>query len=112
MTSGVLDLTHEEQLRFWHLRTGTMDFLTKPMADDGVWTVSRILSLWNLPTPELIEAKEMPHGLLSWTGIGKSLMDFLHGFVAISGSKLRMDRRATPTSRRLYLQSACAGCFA
>ena len=33
----------------------------------------------------------MPHGLLSWTGIGESLMDFLHGFVAISGSNETWD---------------------
>ena len=103
MTSGVLDLTHEEQLRFWHLRTGTMDFLTKPMADDGVWTVSRILSLWNLPTPERIEEAGMPHGLLSWTGIGKSLMDFLHGFVAISGSNSEWtDEQLQPLADYIY----------
>ena len=103
MSSGALDLTHEEQHRFWHLRTGTMDFLTKPMADDGVWTVSRILSLWNLPTPELIEAKQMPHGLLSWTGIGESLMDFLHGFVAISGSNTEWtDEQLQPLVDYIY----------
>ena len=103
MSSGVLDLTHEEQLRFWHLRTGTMDFLTKPMADDGVWTVSRILSLWNLPTPERIEDSGMPHGLLSWTGIGKSLMGFLHGFVAISGSDSEWtDEQLQPIADYIY----------
>jgi len=103
MSSGILDLTQEEQLRFWQLRTGTMDFLTKPMADDGVWTVSRILSLWNLPTPERIEQEAMPHGLLSWTGIGKSLMDFLHGFVAISGSDTEWtDEQLQPLADYIY----------
>ena len=44
LTEGGINLSLEEQLRFWRLRTGTMDFLTKPMVEDGVWTVSRILA--------------------------------------------------------------------
>ena len=86
LTEGGINLSLEEQLRFWRLRTGTMDFLTKPMVEDGVWTVSRILGLWNMPTQEQIDDTEMPHALLSWTGIGESLMSFLHGFVVVSGS--------------------------
>ncbi|MEE2836060.1 MAG: c-type cytochrome [Myxococcota bacterium] len=103
MSSGVMDLSPQEQLRFWSLRTGTMDFLTKPMADDGVWTVSRILNLWNLPTPAQLEQAEMPHGQLSWTGIGRSVMGFLHGFVAISGSnRTWTDEQLMPLEQYLY----------
>jgi len=103
MSSGAIDLSPEEQLRFWNLRSGTMDFLTKPMVDDGVWTVSRIINLWNLPTPERIEAAGMPHALLSWTGIGESVMSFLHGFVGISGSSEHWDDHALqPLADYLY----------
>ena len=56
-----------------------MDFLTKPMVEDGVWTVSRILGLWNMPTQDQIDDTEMPHALLSWTGIGESLMSSCMG---------------------------------
>ena len=79
-----------------------MDFLTKPMADDGVWTVSRILNLWNLPTPAAEQA-EMPHGQAGWTGIGRSVMGFLHGFVAISGSnRTWTDEQLMPLEQYLY----------
>lgn len=69
-------LTIEEQGRFLGLQTGTMDFLTKPLVDDGVWTVSRILPLWNLP-------EGLPHEWLSWNGGVPSLENFLEGFVVI-----------------------------
>ena len=75
--------TVEEQERFLALKPGTMDFLTKPLVDDGVWTVSRILSLWNLPDEAQLKAAQMPHEMLSWNGGVKRTMDFLKGFVAI-----------------------------
>lgn len=76
-------LTVEEQGRFLALQTGTMDFLTKPLVDDGVWTVSRILSLWNLPDADQRAAAHMAHERLSWTGGVPSLENFLQGFVVI-----------------------------
>ena len=73
-------LTLEEQGRFLALPTGTMDFLTKPLVDDGVWTVSRILSLWNLPVGRV-------HEQLAWTGGVPTLENFLEGFVVIGVGK-------------------------
>lgn len=73
-------LTIEEQGRFLALPTGTMDFLTKPLVDDGVWTVSRILSLWNLPAGRA-------HELLAWNGGVPTVENFLEGFVVIGVGK-------------------------
>lgn len=87
-------LTIEEQGRFLGLQTGTMDFLTKPLVDDGVWTVSRILSLWNLTTAEQRAVTGQPHELLSWTGGVPTLENFLEGFVVIGAG-----RAEWPTAR-------------
>ncbi|MEL6182211.1 MAG: hypothetical protein AAFS10_24850, partial [Myxococcota bacterium] len=67
--------------------TGTMDFLTSPLVEDGVWTVSRILPLWNITTPAQEQAYGMPHSMLSWTGVVPSLPRFLMGFVDIGVSE-------------------------
>ena len=80
-------LTLQDQERFLALRTGTMDFLTKPLVDDGVWTVSRVLPLWNLPDATQRAAAGMPNELLSWNGGTRSVEEFLAGFVAFGGSK-------------------------
>ncbi len=71
------------QSRFLDLQPGTMDFLTPPLLDDEVWTVSRILSLWNLPSAEQREAMDMPTEMLSWTGGTNRLDQFIVGFVAL-----------------------------
>ena len=64
--------------------TGTMDFMMQPLPlDDGVHTVSKILSLWGLPSPQEADAAGMPNELLAWTGGAESLIEFLDGFVAI-----------------------------
>lgn len=71
------------QSRFLDLQPGTMDFLTPPLLDDEVWTVSRILSLWNLPSAEQRDAAGMPTEMLSWTGGTNRLDQFIVGFVAL-----------------------------
>jgi hypothetical protein len=76
-------LSVDEQGRFLTLRPGTMDFLTKPLVDDGVWTVSRILSLWNVPDGPQRTRAGMPHEMLSWNGGVDSVESFLKGFVTI-----------------------------
>jgi hypothetical protein len=64
--------------------TGTMDFMMAPLPlDDGTHTVSKILSLWGLATPDEARAEGMPNELLAWTGGAESLIEFLDGFVAI-----------------------------
>lgn len=65
---------------------GTMDFLIAPLPlDDGVHTVSRIISLWDLPEPDEQRAYGMSHAQLAWTGGAPSLESFLDGFVKIGG---------------------------
>ncbi len=94
-TSG--SLTVEEQGRFLSLLTGTMDFLTRPQIDDGVWTVSRILPLWNLPVG-------VPHEHLSWSGEVVRLEDFLQGFVVLGDGRAEWtDDRLAPLAE--YLRS-------
>ena len=83
-TTGGIEL--EDQARLMALRSGTMDFLMKPLVDDGVWTVSRILSLWNIPSGEQRSAAKMPHEMLSWNGGVSSLGLFIDGFVVIGAS--------------------------
>lgn len=102
-TNGSISV--EDQGRFLALPTGTMDFLTEPLVDDGVWTVSRILSLWNIPTPEMRDAIGMDHAYLSWTGGATTLDSFISGFVAIGVA----DPAAWPPERieplKAYLES-------
>jgi hypothetical protein len=76
-------ITVEQQEQFMAKPPGTMDFLTEPLVDDGVWTVSRILSLWNIPTEEMRAEIGMDHAFLSWTGGATTLDSFISGFVAI-----------------------------
>ncbi len=73
----------DDQEKFMASRRGTMDFLTEPIIDDGVWTISRILPLWNLPDDTLRAAAGMPHEMLSWTGGSMSLEKFLLGFARL-----------------------------
>ncbi|MCU0701076.1 MAG: hypothetical protein MUC96_31595 [Myxococcaceae bacterium] len=97
-------LTVQDQERFLALRPGTMDFLTKPLVDDGVWTVSRILPLWNLPDATQRADAGMAHELLSWNGGTRSVDEFLAGFVAFGGSKETWTReQLLPLAE--YLQS-------
>ncbi|MBS2023093.1 MAG: c-type cytochrome [Deltaproteobacteria bacterium] len=93
--TGNTQLNAEEQSRFWALRPGTMDFLTKPLIEDNVWTVSRILALWQIPDATQRAAHGMPHELLSWTGGVENAMTFLEGFVAIG----KADPALWPDSR-------------
>ncbi len=81
-------LTAEEQGKFLALRTGTMDFMTKPLVEDNVWTVSRILPLWNMPDAARRAAAGMPHEMLSWNGGVDTLESFLKGFVTYGQSQV------------------------
>ena len=124
-------VTVEEQERFLGLKLGTMDFLTKPLIDDGVWTVSRLISLWNLPDDGQRSAAKMPHEMLSWNGGVKRTMDFLKGFVAIGVGTPWTEQRLLPlelylrtlrapapltaaeeieTGARLFVDKGCLGC--
>jgi len=91
----------DAQSRFLDLEPGTMDFLTPPLVDDGVWTVSRIISLWNLPSARQREAAGMPTEMLSWTGGTRSLEQFITGFVALGVA----DTDAWPSERIAPLEA-------
>lgn len=101
-------LTVADQERFLALVPGTMDFLTAPLLDDGVWTISRIVSLWDLPDEQARKAAGMPNELLSWNGGARSLMDFLHGFAAIGAGDAWPDERLIPLRDYVYTLRAPA----
>jgi mono/diheme cytochrome c family protein len=116
---------------------GTMDFVIEPLPlDDDVHIVSRILPLWEIPTTEEAMAHGAPHAQLAWTGAAPTLMDFLRGFIAVTGSAddwpdarleplhdylltLRApvnpnppDPVAVDAGRRLFAVTGCADCHA
>ncbi len=93
MTSSA-PLSVADQERFHALAPGTMDFLTAPMLDDGVWTVSRTLPLWNL--------RPADDERLSWNGGVHTLMQFIHGFAAIGVGETWTDDRLIPLRDYIY----------
>jgi len=129
-----IDLTVPEQELFLQLPGGTLDFMFKPLLDDGYWTVSRAVALWNMPDGAQRAAAGMPHEMLALNGGVPRLMDFLHGFVAIGVSKnewtdarllpleeyvrsLRapanlqpLDAEAVKAGARLFVQKGCLDC--
>ncbi len=125
---------HERQYASW--RPGTMDFLIAPLPlDDEVHTISKVLSLWGIPSAERERAAGMPHAMLGWTGGTRSLEVFLKGFVALGAgtaasyppevlapmieylSSLRAPRAlaAPPVERvehgkRVFVEGGCRAC--
>jgi hypothetical protein len=67
-------------------KTGNQDFLIAPVGfDDKVHTVSKVQSLWELPSPEEMASEGGEHhALLGSTGGTASIDTFLTGFVALS----------------------------
>ncbi|MBS1148466.1 MAG: hypothetical protein H6Q89_164 [Myxococcaceae bacterium] len=102
ITSAGAQLTLEDQVRFLALAPGTMDFLTPPLLDDGVWTVSRILPLWDLPGSEARARAGMAHEMLSWNGGVHSLMEFIEGFVAIGVGPAWTQEQLIPLRDYIY----------
>jgi len=102
LTASGKPLSIEDQERFLSLTPGTMDFLTAPLLDDGVWTVSRIVSLWDLPTEAERRAAGMPDEMLSWNGGVHALMQFIHGFAAIGTGDAWTDDRLFPLRDYVY----------
>jgi hypothetical protein len=78
-------VTPETQRQYLTWPAGTQDFVISPVgAEDHVHTVSKMISLWNLHTPEQMQAAGGPHAMLGWTGSTPGLDSFLAGFVALS----------------------------
>ncbi len=93
-TDMEMTLSVEAEGHYAGWRTGTMDFLIEPLPlDDGVHTVHKILPLWGIPTEAEIEDYEMPSAMLSWTGGGTDLYQFLESFVLIGGGDLELSPR-------------------
>jgi len=81
--------TAENEGYYARWRSGTMDFFIQPLVfDDGVHTVSKISSLWNLPPRAELDAAGIQGAMLGWTGSTSSLLNFLVGFVDLGGGKL------------------------
>lgn len=77
-------VSYEDEGHYAHWLSGTMDFMMAPLPlDDTVHTVSKIISLWDIPAEDEEESYDMPHAMLSWSGGAQSVMQFLRGFVAI-----------------------------
>ena len=88
-TEVEMDISIEAEGHYANWRTGTMDFLIEPLPlDDGIHTIHKILPLWSIPTEEEIAAYDMPSAMLSWTGAGTDLYQFLEGFILIGGGTL------------------------
>lgn len=63
---------------------GTQDFVMSPVPiDDGVHVISKISSLWGLAQADDVGRYEMVHAQLGWTGVARSLEDFLEAFVRL-----------------------------
>jgi len=88
-TDMEMTMSHAAEGNYADWKTGTMDFLIEPLPlDDGVHTVHKILPLWGIPTEEEAAAHGMPGAMLSWTGGGTDLYQFLEGFILIGGGTL------------------------
>jgi mono/diheme cytochrome c family protein len=88
-----------------HWRTGTMDFLIEPLPmDDGVHTISKISSLWSLPSGDELAARGITSAQLGWTGGTQSLLHFMRGFVDLGGGTIAdwPDDRLGPVMDYVY----------
>jgi len=76
----------ESQHAYSQWLPGTMDFFIEPLPiDDGVHTVSKVSSLFGIPTEaEQVDAG-MAHAMLGWTGNTVSLENFVGQFDALGG---------------------------
>ena len=91
--------TAENERYYARWRSGTMDFFIQPLPfDDRVHTVSKISSLWGLPTQVELDTAGIGSAMLAWTGGTSSLAHFLAGFVDLGGGRLAdwPDKRLAP----------------
>ena len=75
----------EEAYASW--KSGTMDVFIAPLPiDDGVHVVTKIPTLWSIPTKKEVEQFDMDSAMLSWNGGSPSLEHFLKGYISLSGT--------------------------
>ena len=68
-------------------KAGTMDVFIPPLPiDDEVHIVSKIPSLWSIPTQEEQSEFDMPSAMLAWNGASPHLEHFVSGFLALGDS--------------------------
>jgi len=91
--------TPEEMKMNWATWPGVMDFLVRPMQDDGIHGMTRIMNTSAITTDEHVLKQ---HGLsqqqgLGWNGGGYDLIQFIRGFITITPSD-----PVTPESREEF----------
>ncbi len=86
---------------------GTQDFMVWPVPlDDNVHIVSKIQSLWQLPTQEEVAQHKMPHKMLGSAGTTATLHNFFAGFSVLSGGNSAAPYKAE--ALRAYLHTLVA----
>ena len=92
------NITQENHIAFSTWKPGTQDFLMQPLPfDDGVHTISRTTSIWDIPTDAQAIEAGMPHQMLGNTGATRRLDYFVEWFVRFMNGDLRYwneERRA------------------
>ncbi len=87
--AAIPDFSPDTQAAYAGWKPGTMDFVIVPLPiDDGVHTISKIMSLWGLADASDVAAYEMDGALLGHTGVATSLASFLRGFVILGDGNL------------------------
>ena len=80
-------VTPEVESAYASWKSGTMDVFIAPLPiDDGVHVVTKIPTLWSIPTVNEVEEYEMDSAMLSWNGGSPSLEHFLQGYISLSGT--------------------------
>lgn len=80
-------ITPEIEAAYASWKSGTMDVFIAPLPiDDGVHVVTKIPSLWSIPTEAEISEFDMDSAMLSWNGGSPSLQHFLKGYISLSGT--------------------------
>jgi hypothetical protein len=98
-------LSREAQGQYASWPVGTMDFLIAPLpVDDGVHTVSKIASLFAMPTADELARSGTPHAMLGYTGVARSLEGFLAGFVVFGQGDVAgwTPERLSPLAEYIY----------
>ena len=91
--------TPEEQRVNWATWSGVQDFLVRPMQDDGVHAMTRIMNTAGIVNDENVLKQHgfKQHTGLGWNGGAYSLIQFIRGFITITVSD-----PVTPESRDEY----------
>ena len=85
MSAAEISIDVERAYASW--RSGTMDVFIPPLPiDDEVHIVSKIPSLWDIPTREDQAEFNMPSAMLAWNGASPHLEHFVSGFLALGDS--------------------------